>query len=69
MPTKTIVPLLGEGVEEVSIVNWLVEEGQEVEEEREVATGRRCHLSAAGSLSPTELPAGQRNRHEGVRRA
>ncbi len=32
MPIKLIVPLLGEGVEEVSIVNWLVKEGDVVEE-------------------------------------
>ena len=32
MPTRIIVPLLGEGVEEVTIVKWLKEEGESVEE-------------------------------------
>ena len=32
MPTKVLVPLLGEGVEEVSIVTWLKAEGDTVEE-------------------------------------
>lgn len=32
MPTKVLVPLLGEGVEEVSIVTWLKAEGDKVEE-------------------------------------
>lgn len=32
MPTKVLVPLLGEGVEEVSIVSWLKAEGDKVEE-------------------------------------
>ncbi len=32
MPTKVLVPLLGEGVEEVSIVAWLKAEGDAVEE-------------------------------------
>jgi len=32
MPTKVIVPLLGEGVEEVTIVNWLKAEGDQVDE-------------------------------------
>ena len=32
MPTKVTVPLLGEGVEEVTIVNWLKVEGERVEE-------------------------------------
>ena len=32
MPTKVIAPLLGEGVEEVTIVNWLKAEGDSVEE-------------------------------------
>ncbi len=32
MPTKVTVPLLGEGVEEVTIVNWLKAEGEAVEE-------------------------------------
>ena len=32
MPTKVLVPLLGEGVEEVSIVTWLKAEGDAVEE-------------------------------------
>ena len=32
MPTKVLVPLLGEGVEEVSIVNWLKAEGDFIEE-------------------------------------
>ncbi len=32
MPTKVTVPLLGEGVEEVTIVNWLRSEGDVVEE-------------------------------------
>ena len=32
MPTKIIVPLLGEGIEEVSIVNWLKAEGDSVEQ-------------------------------------
>lgn len=32
MPTKITVPLLGEGVEEVTIVNWLKAEGDTVEE-------------------------------------
>jgi 2-oxoglutarate dehydrogenase E2 component (dihydrolipoamide succinyltransferase) len=32
MPTKVTVPLLGEGVEEVTIVNWLKVEGEQVEE-------------------------------------
>ncbi len=32
MPTKITVPLLGEGVEEVTIVNWLKKEGDQVDE-------------------------------------
>jgi 2-oxoglutarate dehydrogenase E2 component (dihydrolipoamide succinyltransferase) len=32
MPTKIIVPLLGEGIEEVSIVNWLKSEGDTIEQ-------------------------------------
>jgi pyruvate/2-oxoglutarate dehydrogenase complex dihydrolipoamide acyltransferase (E2) component len=32
MPTKVIVPLLGEGIEEVTIVNWLKSEGDSVDE-------------------------------------
>jgi len=32
MATKVIVPLLGEGVEEVTIVNWLKNEGDTIEE-------------------------------------
>jgi 2-oxoglutarate dehydrogenase E2 component (dihydrolipoamide succinyltransferase) len=32
MPTKVIVPQLGEGVEEVTIVNWLKSEGDNIEE-------------------------------------
>lgn len=32
MPTKVLAPLLGEGVEEVSIVSWLKAEGDKVEE-------------------------------------
>ncbi len=32
MPTKVTVPLLGEGVEEVTIVDWLKAEGEAVEE-------------------------------------
>jgi 2-oxoisovalerate dehydrogenase E2 component (dihydrolipoyl transacylase) len=32
MPTKVLVPLLGEGVEEVTIVTWLKAEGDSVEE-------------------------------------
>lgn len=32
MPTKVIVPLLGEGVEEVTIVTWLKSEGETVDE-------------------------------------
>ena len=32
MPTRIIVPLLGEGVEEVTIVKWLKEEGESIEE-------------------------------------
>jgi len=32
MPTKVLVPLLGEGVEEVTIVTWLKAEGEAVEE-------------------------------------
>ncbi len=32
MPTRIIVPLLGEGVEEVTIVKWLKEEGETIEE-------------------------------------
>ena len=32
MPTKITVPLLGEGVEEVTIVNWLKNEGDQVVE-------------------------------------
>ena len=32
MPTKVLVPLLGEGVEEVSVVTWLKAEGDAVEE-------------------------------------
>ena len=32
MPTKVIVPLLGEGVEEVTIVTWLKSEGEKVGE-------------------------------------
>jgi len=32
MPTKIIVPLLGEGVEEVTIVKWLKTEGDTIEE-------------------------------------
>lgn len=32
MPQKVTVPLLGEGVEEVTIVNWLKKEGEQVDE-------------------------------------
>lgn len=32
MPTRIIVPLLGEGVEEITIVKWLKEEGESIEE-------------------------------------
>ena len=32
MATKVIVPLLGEGIEEVTIVNWLKNEGETIEE-------------------------------------
>ena len=32
MATKVLVPLLGEGVEEVTIVTWLKAEGDAVEE-------------------------------------
>lgn len=32
MPTRIIVPLLGEGVEEVTIVKWLKNEGETIEE-------------------------------------
>ena len=32
MPTKVLVPLLGEAVEEVTLVTWLKAEGDEVEE-------------------------------------
>ncbi|MBC8507976.1 MAG: 2-oxo acid dehydrogenase subunit E2 [Anaerolineales bacterium] len=32
MPTKVTVPLLGEGIEEVTVVNWLKVEGDSVEE-------------------------------------
>src|SRR5512140_2685200 len=32
MPTKVLVPLLGEGVEEVTVMKWLKQEGETVNE-------------------------------------
>ena len=62
MPTKITVPLLGEGVEEVTIVNWLKNEGDQVDEFEgivEVETDKvvtEIVSPSAGSLLKIEIP-------------
>jgi pyruvate/2-oxoglutarate dehydrogenase complex dihydrolipoamide acyltransferase (E2) component len=62
MPTKITVPLLGEGVEEVTIVNWLKNEGDQVEEYEgilEVETDKvvtEIVSPSTGTLLKIEIP-------------
>jgi len=62
MPIKITVPLLGEGVEEVTIVNWLKVEGEQVEEYEglvEVETDKvvtEIPSPVAGILLKIEIP-------------
>ncbi len=62
MPTKVTVPLLGEGVEEVTIVNWLKAEGDPIEEYDglvEVETDKvvtEVVSPASGTLLKIEVP-------------
>jgi hypothetical protein len=73
MPTKVIVPQLGEGVEEVTIVNWLKAEGETVEEYEglvEVETDKvvtEIPSPANGTILKIEVPnQANPSRHQGV---
>jgi hypothetical protein len=58
MATKVLVPLLGEGVEEVTIIKWLKKEGDSINELEPLLEVNTDKVDSGGGGSPGEGGSG-----------